>query len=454
MYDVIIIGAGVIGTSITRELSKYNLKILLLEKSYDVSNGSSKANSAIVHAGYDAKPGTLMAKFNVKGNSMFDKICSELSVPLKRNGSLVLAFTDEDSKHIEMLYERGLKNNVPGLKLLNAAETIEKESNVNPDLKGALYAETGGIVSPYEMAIAYAENAVRNGAEIKLNTEVLNIEKKNSKFLIFTNSGEFESFTIVNAAGVYSDKINDMVSNQRFRITPKKGQYMLLNKMSGNLVSHVIFQCPTDKGKGILVTPTVYGNLLIGPDSQAVESREDVSVDSNNLEYIKETALKSVKDIPFKRTIKTFAGLRAEADTGDFIIGESEDAPGFFNAAGIKSPGLTSAPAVGQFISKLIADKIGAKIKADFYPYRKTPMLQFMTEKDKKRLIENEVKYQEIICRCERITKGEILDAMSREPKPVSRDGIKRRCRAGMGPCQGNHCGPIVEEMLKDAVTN
>ena len=449
MYDAIIIGAGVIGTSVARELSKYDLKILLVDKSYDVSNGTTKANSAIVHAGYDAKPGTLMAKFNVEGNSKFDKVCSELSVPFKRIGSLVLAFNDKDLEHIKMLYDRGIENKVPSMKLFSAEDVIGMEPEINPDIKGALFAETAGVVSPYELAIAYAENASKNGVGIKLNCEVLNVEKKADGFLVFTNLAEFETKTVINAAGVYSDKINDMVSDIRFRITPKKGQYLLLNKLSGNLVNHVIFQCPTEKGKGILVTPTVYGNLLIGPDSQVVESRDDVSVDENNLEYIKDTAVKSVKNIPFKRSIKTFAGLRAEADTGDFIIGESKDAPGFFNAAGIKSPGLTSAPAVGEYLCNLIKDKLLASANVDFIASRSTPMLQFMDKKEKDILIASNEKYKQIICRCERISEGEILDAMSRTPKPTTKDGVKRRCRAGMGPCQGNHCGPIVEEMLK-----
>ncbi|MCP4177233.1 MAG: NAD(P)/FAD-dependent oxidoreductase [bacterium] len=450
MYDITIIGAGITGTSIARELSKYELNILLIDKSYDVSNGSTKANSAIVHAGYDCKPGTLMAKFNKLGNQMFENLCNELSVPFKRIGSLVLAFNDDDLNTIENLHDRGHVNDIPGLSLITAEEVFKIEPNISKNIKGGLLAETAGIVSPYELAIALTENAIVNGINIQLNTEVFNIEKENEYFNIVTNKNEILTKIVINASGVYADKINDMVSQERFRIIPKKGQYMLLNKTAEDLAKHVIFQCPTQKGKGILVTPTVYGNILIGPDSQETEDRLDVAISENKLEYIKETALKSFDNIPFNKIIKKFAGLRAEADTGDFIVGESSDCKNFFNAAGIKSPGLTSAPALAEYlVSRIIQKFSNLSKKNNFIKTRNTSLLQFMSAEKQHDLKHQNDTYNNIVCKCEQISEGEILDVLSRFPHPTTRDGIKRRTRAGMGPCQGRHCGPIVDELLK-----
>ena len=449
MYDIAIIGAGVTGSFIARELSKYDFKIVLLEKSYDVSNGSTKANSAIIHGGYDPKPSTLMAKFNVEGNRTIEETCKELSVPFKRIGAIILAFEDEDINTIHKLYERGIQNGVPDLKILTAEETIAIEPNVNRNIKGSLYSGTTGIISPFELAIALSENAVANGVEIKLNTEVLNLEKNGDNFDIFTNKGELSAKFVVNAAGVYADRINNLVSKNKFEIKPKKGQYMVLNKSTGNLAKHVIFQCPSEKGKGILVTPTVYGNTLVGPDSEQIFDKDDVSTDKNTIEFIQKVASKSIENIPFNKTIRTFAGLRAESDRKDFIVEEAPDCPGLFNAAGIKSPGLTSSPAIASYIVNLILKKTPtATKKSNFICYRENPLLRYKSESEMVKALAASETYKKVICRCEQITEGEILDAISRTPKPTTRDGVKRRARAGMGPCQSNHCGPLVDTML------
>ncbi|HBM14733.1 MAG TPA: FAD/NAD(P)-binding oxidoreductase [Lentisphaeria bacterium] len=448
MFDVAIIGAGITGCSIARELSRYKLSIVLVDKSYDVCNGSSKANSAIVHGGYDPKPSTLMAKFNVEGNRVIEGLCRELSVPFKRIGALIVAFDDADLKTLEMLLKRGIENGVPELKILTAQETIDIDPNINKNIKGALFSGTTGIVSPYELTIALAENAAVNEVKINLNTEVLNIEKKDGIFELFTNKGEISTKTVVNAAGVFADRINNLVSNDRFEIKPRKGQYMILNRSTGNLVKHVIFQCPSQKGKGILVTPTVYGNTLIGPDSEQIFDKEDVSTDKNALEFIQRTASKSVENIPFNKTIKTFAGLRAESDRKDFIVEEAPDCLGFFNAAGIKSPGLTSAPALALYMACMILNKLPAQKKNNFINHRESPLLRYKNESEKERALSSSDSYKKIICRCEQITEGEILDAISREPLATTRDGVKRRARAGMGTCQGNHCGQLIRSIL------
>jgi glycerol-3-phosphate dehydrogenase len=451
MYDVVIIGAGVVGSAIAGELSKYQLKILLAEKSYDVSNGATKANSAIVHAGYDPLPGTLMARFNVRGNQLFPELCKKLSVPFRQIGSLVLAFDEDDMEKVETLYQRGVANGVPQQEILERQQILDLEPNINPEVKKALWCGTAGVVSPYELAIALCENAYINGTEIELNCEVLGIKKAEGCYELETTKKTVRSKLVINAAGIYADRINNWVSAIRFFIKPVKGQYMLLNKTTGDLARHVIFQCPTRLGKGVLVTPTVYGNTLIGPDAQDVRDKTDTSINDQKWDYIKKTALKSFPEIPFEKTIKTFAGLRAEADTNDFIIGEAEDAPNFINVAGIKSPGLTSSPAIAEHVCKMVLKKFNqTELRPDFQPFRQSPMLEYMDRETGRKLKETDPAYGKIICKCEQISEGEIRDAVSRFPRAVTKDGVKRRVRAGMGPCQGRRCGAEVDRILSE----
>lgn len=450
MYDITIIGAGIIGTFIARELSKYKLKVLLLDKENDVANGTTKANSAIVHAGYDAIPNTLKARFNVEGNKMMGKICKELDVPFKRIGSLVIAFCSEEMDTLKEIYNRGIANKVPDLRIIHQDELRLMEPNISPNAIGALYAPSAGIVGPWELAIALAENAMENGVELLLNSEVVEIKKLEDGFKIITEDNEINSRYVINCAGVYADKIHNMVSEPAFTITPRKGQYFLLDKAAGNTVNRVIFQCPTKTSKGVVVLPTVHGNLLVGPDAQDIDDKENKETSSDRLYFIKERGQKTSEEIPFNAVITSFAGLRASSDIGDFIIGEVEDAEGFIDVAGIESPGLTASPAIGKYVAELLRNIDGNFVKRkDFNPLRRG-MIHFMelSIEEKKELIKTEPRYGRIICRCENITEGEIVDAIHRKAGGTTVDGIKRRVRPGSGRCQGGFCQPRVMEIL------
>ena len=449
MFDVVVIGAGVIGTSIFRELTKYNAKICILEKENDVCLGTTKANSAIVHAGYDPKIGTLMAKLNVKGNAMFDELCKELDVPFKRNGSLVLALREEDIKTLEELRDNGNKIGVKGLEILTKEQVLEMEPNCSEDIFGALYAPTGGIVGPFELTIALAENGVKNGGVIKVNSEVVKIEKDDN-FRITTSSGEIiESKFIVNAAGVYADKIHNLICQEAFTITPRRGQYFVMDKSQGPLIKSTLFQCPSKLGKGILVTPTVHGNLLIGPDAEDLEDREDLKTTIDGLDFIKDTINKTTKKVNFRETIRNFAGLRALPSTGDFIVEEAKDVKGFVDAAGMKSPGLTSAPAVALEVVEILHNSgLTKEVKENFDGRGRYRYFMDLSKEEKAELIKKDPSYGKMVCRCESITEGEIIDAVKRSFGTVSLDGIKRRCRPGSGRCQGGFCGPRVAEII------
>ena len=450
MFDVVVIGAGIMGAAVSRELSKYELNILLLDKENDVSCGTTKANSAIVHAGYDAKEGSLMAKYNVEGNAMYEALCKEVDAPFRRVGSYVLAFSEKEKEHLEMLYKRGLNNGVPEMEIIDAAEIQRREPHVSKEAVAALYAGTAGITGPWEFAIKLVENAMENGVELKLNAEVTNIEKNNDTFKITLKDGEtIETKAIINAAGVYADFINNLVSKKTFKITPRIGEYYLLDKIQGYLTDSVIFQCPTEMGKGILVAKTAHGNIIAGPTASDVEDKEDVGDTLEGFDNIKKFAVKSVKEINFRDNIRNFAGLRAEADTGDFILGEAEDVKGFFNMAGTKSPGLTSAPAMAVDLAKMVVESFeNVKAKENFVKNRKMIHFINLPAEEKAEVIKKDPRYGRIICRCENITEGEIVDAIHRKCGGRTLNGIKRRVRPGAGRCQGGFCGPRVQEIL------
>ena len=450
MYDIIIIGAGVSAAATARELSRYEGKFLVLEKENDVANGTTKANTALVHAGYDATEGSNMAHFNVKGNAMFDEICEDLYVPFERTGSLVVGFTDEDRETIEELYQRGINNGVPNMEIIERDKIKELVPNISDEAKFALYAKTGGIVGPWELATNMMENAVDNGVEIKLNTEVKSLEKLDDHYIVKTTNGDFKSKLVINAAGLYADKINNMVSEDKFEIQPVKGQYYLLDKQANDRTDMVIFQCPSKTSKGIVVSPTVHGNIIVGPDSVPGDDKDNKSTSRDNLSYVKETAKRSIKDIPFNKNITNFAGLRANPSTGDFIIGEAKDAKGFINIAGIKSPGLTAAPAIGEYIANLAVELLGGLNKNDSFNPRIRKPIRFieLTDDEKNEVIKKDKRYGNIICRCETVTEGEIVDAINRNVGATSVDAVKRRVRAGMGRCQGGFCMPKVVEIL------
>lgn len=450
MYDIAIIGAGVIGASIARELSRYDLSIVIIDKENDISNGTSKANSGIIHAGYDAVPHTNMAKFNSLGNPMFDRICEELDVEFKRIGSLVVGFNDRDMEIINELYKRGLKNKIKGLEIISGDRVKEMEPNLSSSIIGALYAPTCGIISPWELTIALAENAADNGVEIMLNNEVQNIERTQLGYRIFTNKTEIKTKYVINCAGVYADVINNMVSKDEFVIKPRRGQYYILDKTEGDFVNSVVFGTPTKKGKGVLIAPTIHGNLLIGPDAEEIENREDVATTKASLEDVERYAKNLAPKIPINKVIATFAGIRAQANTRDFIIGESKDAKGFVNVAGIKSPGLSSAPAIAKYVVSIMKNIIGGlKEKESFNP-RRRKVIRFnkLSDVEKAELIKKDSRFGRIICRCESVTEGEIVDIINRKAGATTVDGVKRRARPGTGRCQGSFCGPRVMEIL------
>ncbi|EKS4344226.1 NAD(P)/FAD-dependent oxidoreductase [Clostridium sporogenes] len=452
MFDVTIIGSGVTGAAVARELSKYNLKTCVVEKAIDVASGTSKANSGIVHAGEDPIPGTLKAKMNVRGNEMFDKLQEEIDFPFKRNESFVLCFDEKDIEKLEELRQRGLKNGLPDtMEILNREEALKLEPNLSEYVVAALRLPTGGIVSPYEFNIALAESAAMNGVEFKLETEIIDIEKKQDVYILKTNKGDIETKVVVNAAGVFGDKINNMVSEKKYHITARKGEYLLFDKTVGDMVQRTIFQLPTKMGKGVLVTPTADGNLLLGPTSVDVEEKDDFETTREGLDTVAEKAKLSIKEIPMRQVITSFAGLRAHEENSDFIIGEAEDAENFINAIGIESPGLTSAPAIGEYIREMIVEKLKPEKNKEFNPIRKDiPKFREMTNEERKEMIKENSAYGKIVCRCEVVTEGEIRDAIRRPLGAKTVDGIKRRTRAGMGRCQSGFCSNRIVEILAE----
>ncbi|ACA53884.1 NAD(P)/FAD-dependent oxidoreductase [Clostridium botulinum] len=452
MFDVTIIGSGVTGAAVARELSKYNLKTCVVEKAIDVANGTSKANSGIVHAGEDPIPGTLKAKMNVRGNEMFDKLQEEIDFPFKRNESFVLCFDEKDIEKLEELRQRGLKNGLPDtMEILNREEALKLEPNLSEYVVAALRLPTGGIVSPYEFNIALAESAAMNGVEFKLETEIIDIEKKEDRYILKTNKDDIETKVVVNAAGVFGDKINNMVSEKKYHITARKGEYLLFDKTVGDMVQRTIFQLPTKMGKGVLVTPTADGNLLLGPTSVDVEKKDDFGTTREGLDTVAEKAKLSIKEIPMRQVITSFAGLRAHEENSDFIIGEAEGAKNFINAIGIESPGLTSAPAIGEYIREMIVEKLKPEENKEFNPIRKDiPKFREMTNEERKEMIKENSAYGKIVCRCEVVTEGEIRDAIRRPLGAKTVDGIKRRTRAGMGRCQSGFCSNRIVEILAE----
>jgi glycerol-3-phosphate dehydrogenase len=450
MYDVIIIGAGVTGCAIARELSRRDRKTVVLERALDVCEGTSKANSGIVHAGHDAKPGSMKARMNVRGNALMEPLSKELDFPFRRNTSLVLGFSEEDRGVLEALKAQGEKNGVEGLEIITGEDARKREPHLSAKVTCALLCPTGGIVDPFLLTIALAENACVNGVEFRFGQEVTGISGSDGRFVVETaDGGKYESRMIVNAAGVYADVFHNMVSSRKIHITPRKGEYLLMDKKTRGFVDATIFQCPTKMGKGVLVTPTSHGNLLIGPTSVNIEDREGVNTTAEGLAEVLEKSGISAEKIPTRQVITSFAGLRAHEDSGDFIIGETEDCPGFFDAAGIESPGLTSAPAIGEYVAELIQKKLPAPEKKDFTAVRKgIPCMANCTPEERKKLVAENPLYANVVCRCELVTEGEIMDAIHRPLGATTLDGIKRRVRAGMGRCQAGFCTPKQMDIL------
>ncbi len=451
MKDVIIIGGGVVGCSVARELSRFAADILLLERGNDVSVGTSKANSGIVHGGYDAKPGTLKAKFNVAGNAMFDALARELDFPFKRNGSMVLCFDKADIGKLLELKEQGVKNGVQGLYVLEGYEAVKAmEPYVSENVVAALVVPNGGIVSPYEMTIAYAENAATNGVEFRFGSEVTAIDRIDGGLQVTCADGfTAQAKYVVNAAGVYADVINNMISPDKMHITARKGDYELLDKTCGYMASHTLFQMPTKMGKGVLVTPTCHGNILVGPTATDVTDKDDVATTPEELASAFDRALLTMPSLNRRNIITQFSGIRAHLDTDDFVIGESAAVKGLYNVAGIESPGLSSAPAIAVHVAEEIAQKLSLGKNANFVAERKgIPHFATLSDEERQKLVAENPLYGRIVCRCETVTEGEIVEAIRRKPGAVDMDGVKRRTRQGMGRCQAGFCTPRVMEIL------
>lgn len=457
-YDVIIIGAGVSGCAIARELARTERKIAVLEAASDICEGTSKANSGIVHGGYDAMPGTLKARLNLLGNGRMESLARELDFPFVRNGSLVLCFEQEGMPGLTELLHRGEENGVEGLRLLTPEQVWELEPAVSRDIVGALYAPTGGIVCPFGLNIALAENAVANGVSVFLNHRVTSITKEKSPegtaYTIEAGKETFHAPLVINAAGVYADVIHNMVSEEKLTIVPRRGEYCLMDKKSGNLVHSTIFQLPSKLGKGILVTPTVHGNLLVGPTAEDIPDREGTDTTAAGLARVIDMGSRSVQGLDGRQTITSFAGLRAhllpqEGEESDFLIGEVKDAKGFFDVAGIESPGLSCAPAIGEYVAGLLNEAYPAPERESFVSERVgIRSIAEATEEERRELIAGNPAYANVICRCEMVTEGEILDAIHRPLGATTLDGVKRRTRAGMGRCQSGFCSPKVQEIL------
>lgn len=447
MIDVIIIGAGVSGCAIARELSRRKANILVVEKEEDVCCGTSKANSAIVHAGFDAKHGTLMAKLNVQGSRMMPELARQLDFLYKQNGSLVVMMSEEDRPNLEKLYQNGIANGVEGLRIVEQEELRALEPNISDEAVAALYAPTGAIVCPFGLTIALAENAAKNGVRFQFDTEVTGIEPIRGGWKLTTTQGDLEAKVVVNAAGVYSDKLHNLVSKDAMTITPRRGDYFLLDHATDGFVKQTVFQLPGKYGKGVLVSPTVHGNTIVGPTAIDVSDKDSTATTQAGLDEVRAKAGIAVKNLPLKQTITSFAGLRAHEARHEFFIGEI--APGFVDCAAIESPGLSSSPAIGVMAAQIVEDILHLDKNPDFDPHRKGILNpQELPFAERAALVQENPSYGTVVCRCETVTEGEIIDAIHRIPGARSLDGVKRRVRAGMGRCQGGFCAPRVMEIL------
>lgn len=445
--DILIIGGGVTGCAIARQVAERSLSVALAEARADVSMGASRANSAIVHAGYDARTGSLMAELNVRGNALYDAWCEALEVPLKRIGSLVAAFCEEDERILSILYAQGVANGVPGMQLISGERARALEPQLSPEVTAALYAPTGAITCPYQFTIACYENAVRNGLKAYMNTPVQRIENGGDHLLVRCDGMTFEAKYVINAAGLYADAIARMVGDESFTIHPRRGEYMLMDHAANNM-SRIVFQTPSPMGKGVLVSPTVDDNVFAGPSAQDIEDREDTETTDAGMAVVRQLSVKSVPGLDLRSVITAFSGIRAQASTNDFIIGPSAVQPRMLHAAGICSPGLTAAPAIAEKMISLLEEAgLPMPVNADFDPHRPA-IRRFaeMTGEEREQAIEKNALYGRVICRCETITEAEIVEAVRRGARTL--DAVKLRTRAGMGRCQGGFCSPRVMEII------
>ncbi|MBQ9746560.1 MAG: FAD-dependent oxidoreductase [Clostridia bacterium] len=448
-YDVAIIGAGVVGALTARELMKYKLRVCVLEAKDDVALGASRANSGIVHGGFDPVEGTLKAKLNVAGTRIMKSLVKELDVHYKQNGSMVLAFCEEEKEHLQKLYDRGIANGVPELSIISGDEARAMEPALSENVVAALLCESSGIVCPYDLTIAAMGNAMDNGAELLCNFPVTGIEYADGVYTVKSAEKAVEATYVINSAGVGADEIADMIGD-KYTITPKKGEYMLLDRSEGPLVSHTIFQTPGVFVKGILVSPTADGNLLVGPTSELTE-KGDLTTTLAGLDKIKAIAARSTEKVNYRKVITSFTGLRSScADSEDFIIEFSKNAPKFIELIGIESPGLSSAPAIAEYVAEMLkADGLAMEANEAFNPTRVSCRhFGTLSMAEKNEMIKADPAFGHLICRCETVTEGEILAAIRQNPPARSLDAVKRRTRAGMGRCQGGFCTTFITELL------
>ena len=466
-FDVIVIGCGVSGAAIAYELSQYDLKVAVLEKENDIATGATKANSGIMHAGFDPKPGTLMAKLNVRGSALARVVCRKLDVPYKECGAMVVAFNDEEKQILERLYQQGVENGVQNQEIITGEEARKLEPNLSGEVKWALLENDSAIVSPWEFALALMETALKNGVQLVLNREVTNLKEENGTWQIETKIADgallqkedkketlFTAKSVVNAAGLFAGQLRDLVLPHTFKTRPKRGQYYLLDKSEGTRVTRTIFQAPTGRGKGVLVSPTVHGNLIVGPNSEDVIGN-DTATTWEGLDKVSESARKSVPSIDLSQNIRNFSGVRARTDEDDFIL---ERHGSYIDAAGICSPGLSSALGIGEYIRELLeawnaeSHLLNMKKKENVITERKKIRFKELSPEQKQELIQKDPAYAHVVCRCETITEGEIRDALRSPIPPVSLDGIKRRTGTGMGRCQGGFCGPQIAHILAEEI--
>ncbi|WP_029409673.1 NAD(P)/FAD-dependent oxidoreductase [Treponema pedis] len=454
MYDIVIIGAGVVGACTAWELSKYELKILVLEKELEAGCGTSKANSGIIHGGYDAKEGSLKAKLNVRGNFLVRSLKDKLGIHFSQCGSLVIAFSEEEMNTVHELYKRGITNGAELLEIWDKEKLLKEEPNISKEAIGALYCGSAGVVCPFDMTFAFLENAITNGAEFLSERKVVSIEKINEGYSVKTEKDCFKTKFVINAAGLYSDKIAEMAGDKDFKILPRRGEYRVFDKSYEGLVKKICFQAPSKMGKGILVLPSYYGNFLTGPSAEDIKEVDDTSVSALGLSAVDAKSLKTVPSLNFKNTIRIFSGVRACPDTGDFMIYASKNSKGIIHAGGIESPGLSSAPAIGEYIAALLKQE-GKSSGVEFTEKKnfkglRSPIPHFasLSEEEQNELIKKDKKYSHIVCRCETVTEAEIVQAIHRPAGARTVDGVKRRVRPGSGRCQGGFCGPLVLQIL------
>lgn len=448
--DIIIVGAGITGTSLARALSRFNVSVLVLEKGSDIAEGATKANSGIVHAGYDAVPGSRKAFYNVRGSMMYEALCNSLCVPYKKCGSLVIGFDDADLATLEKLLKQGTENGVPGIRLLTGEQALQLEPSLNHRVKYALDIPTGAIVSPYELAFALADDAALNGVQFVFGKTVCDAAFQSDGWKIHTESGEKYSCKVfVNCAGAFGANLHNIVSDIPLQMTHRRGQYYLLDRTPTPPFSRTVFQCPSHMGKGVLVSPTVHGNILIGPNAEDIQDPLDTSTTAEGLSSVLRTAAKTWPDITVRTNITNFSGIRAHLNVDDFVIGPVSGTEAAFEAIGIESPGLSSAPAIAEDLAGQISSYLNLQKKATVVslPRREKPFHE-MNDEERDAAIRANPEYGNIICRCETVTEAEIRASVRRPVGARTIDGVKRRTRAGMGRCQGGFCCPRVAQIL------